>query len=172
MRFFSGFGFRGEKALFKEYLDFDMYNLAGFSYGAQKALQEAVKDVKEGKRVQKLQLLSPAFFNTLPKRIKLKELENFVKNKKLYMDFFYKKAAYPYRGDITPFKAEPELSALKELLFFIWRDEDLRLLKDAGVEIEVYQGDFDKIVNPKEVEEFFAPFASLYMIKGVGHLLR
>ena len=60
MRFYSGFGFWNEKELFKEYLEEGEFVVAGFSYGAQKALIDAVHT---SKRVDKLQLLSPAFFN-------------------------------------------------------------------------------------------------------------
>lgn len=172
MKFFSGFGFKREQALFKEYLDDAPFVLSGFSYGAQLATQEALNALNIGKRVEKLQLISPAYFNDLPRGVLMKELDNFVKNRDLYMNFFYKKAAYPYKGDITPFKSDPDLGQLKSLLLYRWKEEDLERLKSAGVDIEVFLGGFDKIVDAKKAGEFFAPFASVYTIKDAGHLLR
>ena len=172
MEFFSGFGFRNEKALFKEFLVQGAYNVAGFSYGAQKALETAKQKIKNGERIELLQLFAPAFFNNLPKPIKLKEIQNFAKNSGLYMHFFYKKALYPWQGNIEPFKAEPSLGELKELLFYQWKEEDLELLKGAGVKIEVYLGTMDKIVSFQEAKAFFQPYATIYTIKDAGHLLR
>mgnify|MGYP006872616152 CR=1 FL=1 len=46
MRFYSGFGFWNERELFKEYIDDNEFCVAGFSYGAQKALIDAVHTKK------------------------------------------------------------------------------------------------------------------------------
>ena len=172
MEFFSGFGFKNDQILFKEYLISGAYTIAGFSYGAQKALEVAKAKVDAGERVEILQLFSPAYFNELPKAIKLKEMQNFAKNSELYMRFFYKKAAYPWKGSIEPFKKEPSLGELKSLLFYEWKKSDLALLKEAGVKIEVYLGTMDKIIDSKKAELFFKPYATIYTIKDVGHLLR
>ena len=171
MQYFSGFGFCNEKILFVDYLKRSEFVIAGFSYGAQKALQEAIKRVQEGKRVDTLQLLSPAFFNYLPKAIKHKEIVNFVKNKELYMRFFYKKACYPAKLDIQKLQCEPTLAELKELLLYEWREKDLAFLQKNGVVIEVFVGTEDKIVQSKEVENFFSLYATVYSMKGVGHCL-
>ncbi len=171
MKFFSGFGFANEWILFKEYLDRGEYTVAGFSYGAQKALQYALQ-LYQKERIQKLQLLSPAYFDHLPRPIKQKEIVNFAKNPKAYMRFFYKKALYPATFDIEPFTKEPTLAELKELLFFEWRGEELQELKDAGVQIEIYLGELDKIVDASKAQEFFKEYGVSYLIKGVGHLLR
>ena len=80
MRFYSGFGFWNEKELFSEYLEEGEFVVAGFSYGAQKALIDAIDSKK---RVDKLQLLSPAFFNNNPKFIKL-QLNSYKQKKKDY----------------------------------------------------------------------------------------
>ncbi|NPA04036.1 MAG: pimelyl-ACP methyl ester esterase BioV [Epsilonproteobacteria bacterium] len=173
MRFFSGFGFKNEKPLFKQFLEEGEFNLAGFSYGAQRAFKEALNSLEEGKRINKLQLLSPAFFNYLPLEIKKKELLAFTKNPQAYLRFFYKKALYPaLELNISPFKDTPTLAQLKELLFFEWKEGELKKLKEKGVEIEVFLGELDKIINPQEAYNFFKPFGIVYYIKGVGHLLR
>jgi pimeloyl-ACP methyl ester carboxylesterase len=172
VEFFSGFGFKNEKALFKEILERGEFVVAGFSYGAQQALEYTLQKLQRSERVQKLQLISPAYFNELPKAIKLKEIQNFAKNPKLYMRFFYKKAAYPYKGDLKLFQREPELSELKALLFYDWEKEKLRRVVSSGVEIEVYIGEMDKIVDPVKTKKFFQEFGTVYCIKEVGHILR
>ncbi len=172
MKFFSGFGFANEWVLFKDFLDRGEYTVAGFSYGAQKALRYALDLHRQGKRIQKLQLFSPAYFNELPRPIKQKEILNFAKNPKAYMRFFYKKALYPATIDIQPFIKEPTLGELKELLFFEWRGEELQELKDVGVQIEIYLGEMDKIVDAAKAHRFFKEYGVSHLIKGAGHLLR
>ncbi len=172
MRFFSGFGFANEWILFKDFLDRGEYTVAGFSYGAQKALRYVLELYRKGERIQKLQLLSPAYFNGLSRSIKQKEIVNFAKNPGTYMRFFYKKALYPATIDIKPFIKEPTLAELKELLFFEWRGEELQELRDGKVEIEIYLGELDKIVDTSKAHQFFKEYGVSYLIKGVGHLLR
>ena len=91
MRFYSGFGFWNEKELFSEYLEEGEFVVAGFSYGAQKALIDAIDSKK---RVDKLQLLSPAFFNNNPKFIKL-QLNSYKQKKKDYVKQFYQNTKHP-----------------------------------------------------------------------------
>ncbi len=172
MEFYSGFGFKNEKALFRNYLEEGDFVVAGFSYGAQLALERVLEKIDRGERVQKLQLISPAFFNHLPKAIKLKEVQNFTKNPELYMRFFYKKAAYPYKGELSFFQREAELGELKALLFYNWDEKKLTKVLKNGVKIEVFLGSMDKIVDPVKTEEFFKEFATTYFIKDVGHILR
>ncbi len=172
MLFFSGFGFRAEKALFREYLDSGEFVIAGFSRGAQRALVEALQKIERGERLQKLQLLATAYFDYLPKAAKHKEILTFAKNPEAYMRFFYKKAAYPAMLDLAPFKAQPTLGELKELLLFSWDGSKLARLRDLGVEIEVYLGEYDTIVDSKKCAAFFKPYATIYIIRGAGHLLR
>ncbi|BCD62451.1 hypothetical protein NitYY0826_C1327 [Nitratiruptor sp. YY08-26] len=172
MKYFSGFGFKNEKVLFLSYLQRGDFVVAGFSRGAQKAVQEALAMIEQGKRVDTLQLLSPAFFNYLSKEQKHKEILTFVKNKDAYLHFFYKKVLYPAKIDVDRFKTEASLGELKELLLYEWKQEDLELLQESGVAIEVYLGAQDKIVNADKAKEFFTPFAQVYLINNAGHLLR
>ena len=50
--------------------------------------------------------------------------------------------------------------------------EKLKELKDRGIEIEVYLGENDKIINSLHVKSFFQEFATIYYIKNVGHILK
>ena len=172
MRYFSGFGFQHEQLLFKDMLDRSEYSVAGFSYGAQRALEFALHAIEEGKRVQKLQLISPAYFNEMPKDVKHKQLVTFAKNQDAYMHFFYKKACYPASIDCSRFYAKASLGDLKRLLLYEWCKEDLQKIVESGVIVEVYVGELDKIIDPRKVEEFFKPYAQIYFIKGVGHILK
>ena len=172
MRYFSGFGFQNEQLLFKDMLDRSEFSVAGFSYGAQKAIEFALQAIEEGKRVQKLQLISPAYFNEMPKDVKHKQLVTFAKNQNAYMHFFYKKACYPASIDCSRFYAKASLGDLKRLLLYEWRKEDLQKVTKSGTTVEVYLGELDKIIDPKKAKEFFRPYAQIFLIKGVGHILR
>ena len=50
--------------------------------------------------------------------------------------------------------------------------EKLHVLSKRGINIEVYVGKCDTIINALSVKEFFVPFASVYFIKRVGHILK
>ena len=60
-KYFNGFSLQNEEELFSEYLLQSELCVAGFSYGAQKAFEYVYKS-KE--RIDRLILLSPAFFQT------------------------------------------------------------------------------------------------------------
>ncbi len=172
MRYFSGFGLQRDSLFFKDIIDSSEFSITGFSYGAQKAMQEALREVKEGKRVQKLQLISPAFFQHLKKEQIYKEIRAFMKNRELYLNFFYKKICYPTKIELQQFIKTPTLGELKELLLYEWKPEELDFLKERGVAIEVYIGKKDKIIDVEAVEEFFKPYATIYSFKNAGHLLK
>lgn len=67
MRYFSGFCFQNEEALFEPYLIKSDFTVAGFSYGAIKAMEYAFTCKT---RIDTLQLFSPAFF-----KIKMQNLK-------------------------------------------------------------------------------------------------
>ena len=60
MKFFSGFCLCNEKELFKEYLEENEFVVAGFSKGAQEAIEYALNAPH---RIDKIQLFSPAIFD-------------------------------------------------------------------------------------------------------------
>ncbi|GAD20170.1 hypothetical protein [Helicobacter fennelliae] len=68
MKFFGGFGFKDEERIFEKilrdlgYFSANPYNICGFSYGAQKAVRFALESLKSNVRVNRVLLLSPAFF--------------------------------------------------------------------------------------------------------------
>lgn len=61
MKYFNGFSLQNEEKLFQSYVTEDDYSVVGFSYGAQQAFEYAYHSTQ---RINRLILLSPAFFQT------------------------------------------------------------------------------------------------------------
>jgi len=162
MRYYSGFCFWNERELFKEYLDDSEFCVAGFSYGAQKALIDAVHT---NKRVDKLQLLSPAFFNLNPKFIKL-QLNGFKKDKNKYIKNFLENVKYPKEIDLSKYIDECELYQLEEMFSFNWG-----LIEHLDTKVEIFIGEKDKIIDVKGAVKFFREYGDVYLLKDKGHLL-
>jgi len=169
MRFFSGFGLKEEKELFDDILYNSDFLVAGFSKGAIDAF-EYIKRSKE--RVDRLILISPAFFQTKDEKFKRVQLMSYKKNPKKYLDSFYKNITYPADFDIIKYKKEDSFDELKRLLYYTWDNDSLESLKKRGVVLEVFLGAEDKIIDSVSAREFFKRFAKVYFIKNVGHLLR
>lgn len=166
MKFFSGFGFSGEDELFEELLDSSEYAVAGFSFGAQKALQEALNL----KRVQKLTLISPGVFTHLSYEEKRKQIELFRAKKEVYLSMFYKKCGA--KDEHQKYFKNPSLKELEELFSYEWKESDLSSICKKGCKIEVYIGDRDKIVDIEGIKRLFMPYSTLYIHHGVGHILK
>lgn len=56
-------------------------------------------------------------------------------------------------------------------IFSEYNSEKLDKIKKRGIEIEVYLGGDDKIIDSLHVKEFFQEFATIYYIKNKGHRL-
>ena len=143
MRYFSGFGFCGEEGLFSEFLAQGEYSIAGFSYGAQKALNEAFKRA---------------------------QLRAFRLDSYAYLERFFVMCGgdEEARGYFTGGSEEE----LRELLYYEWRAEDFSLLQSLGIEIEILLGERDEIINSQVALEFFRPLATRVLwLKGKDHLL-
>jgi hypothetical protein len=169
--FFSGFSFCNEYDLFQDILQSDDFSLAGFSYGAIKAFEKAYKDVSKGKRVDKLQLISPAFFQTKSEKYRLLQLTSFESSPKKYLDKFLSNVNMYSDKDISQYIEVGSYSELEELLNYTWDESKLEYLIGSGVDIEVYMGEKDKIVDIKQAKEFFVEFATTYLLKEKGHCL-
>ncbi|MGM0518458.1 MAG: pimelyl-ACP methyl ester esterase BioV [Campylobacterota bacterium] len=167
-KYFSGFCLANEKELFKEYLIQNEFTVSGFSYGAIKAFEEVYNT---NKRVDRLQLFSPAFFQTQNEKFRRMQLMFFKKDKKAYGKNFLKNVTYPDNKDISSFFIQGSYKQLDELLHYQWSEDSLRELVKKGVKIEVYLGSDDKIIDAKEACSFFKSFATVYFIKNRGHIL-
>jgi len=169
MKFFSGFCLANEQELFTPYLNQSDFTVAGFSYGAIKAFEYAFTC---NERVDTLQLFSPAFFGDKDAKFKKLQTLSFSKNSDLYTQNFMQSCVYPSTFDIQHFFKQGSLEELSELLNYTWDEERLQALKERGVNIEVYVGESDTIINSLHVKDFFVPYASVYYLKRVGHILK
>ena len=168
MKFYSGFSLSNDKQLFDAYIKDSEYTLAGFSYGAIQAFNEALESLG---RVDTLQLFSPAFFQD--KTDKFKRMQNmyFSKDKEAYLNNFRTSIFSPAEIERSISFEEGRAEELEELLSFVWKTDELKALQDRGIKIEVYLGSEDKIINAEAAKEFFLPYAQTYMINGAGHTL-
>ena len=163
MKFFSGFCLNLDKTFFDEYIEDKEFVVAGFSYGAQKAVDYVLNS---NKRVDKLQLLSPAFFD-YPKKIVNINLEAFKRDKNSYINNFLKKAgANEEILDYLDYSCNE--SDLYKLFTFDW--EKINDLKK--VKIEIFLGEFDRIIALKKAYAFFKNYGEIYFIKKANHFLR
>jgi len=173
MKFFSGFCVDVDKKFFSDYIEDKEFVVAGFSYGAQKALDYAINS---SQRIDKLQLLSPAFFDYNEKLINL-NLNAFKKDKKSYIKNFLTKAGInewimengEWRIDITNLEIrECNENDLLKLFTFEWK----KIEKIKDIKIEVFLGEYDRIIALKKAYEFFKNYADVYFIKKADHFLR
>jgi enterochelin esterase-like enzyme len=167
-RYFSGFCFVDESELFDEYLEKSEFVVCGFSYGAIKAFEEVLNS---NQRVDKLQLFSPAFFQTFDEKFKRMQLMYFKKDADAYCKNFLQNVASPTNQNISRYFKMGIVQELEELLNYQWSEEKLQTLVDKGTIIEVYLGANDKIIDSLKAKEFFVNFATVYYIKEKGHLL-
>jgi predicted acylesterase/phospholipase RssA len=168
MKFFSGFSFKNESELFKDFLADEDFCVSGFSYGAIMAFEFALYSLN---RVDRVQLFSPAFFQDKDERFKKLQLVSFEKNRQKYLENFYKNAVFPRDTDITKYKTEGSASQLKTLLNYTWDKQKIKNVLDKGIKIEVYLGKLDKIIDAQKAFEFFKDFTTIHYINKGGHIL-
>ena len=167
-RYFSGFCFFEESELFQDYIIQNDFTVSGFSYGAIKAFEEVLNS---NNRVDKLQLFSPAFFQTQNEKFKRTQIMYFKKDANAYCQTFLSNVLSPLDLDISKYFKLGSIEELQELLYYEWSEEKLQKLIEKGVKIEVYLGGNDKIIDASKAQEFFKEFATVYYIKEKGHLL-
>lgn len=168
MHYFNGFSFKGDDVFFSKYIDKKAYTVSGFSYGAIKAFKYALtcRD-----RIDKLQLFSPAFFQNKSENFRQTQLMQYQTNKKLYLKYFLRNCFKPHNvKEITQVDATKD--ELYEILYYKWEPEQLNKLKEKNIDIEVYVGQKDNIIDAKEVKDFFLTYATVYFIKNANHLLQ
>jgi hypothetical protein len=173
MKYFSGFCLKNENKLFEQYLIKNNFNIAGFSYGAINATEYTFKMLSKNKRIDTLQLFSPAWFLDKDDKFKRLQLIYFQKNKKQYIDNFIKNILYPnaINVDISKYIKNGKKDELDVLLNYKWNLDILKQINNSGVKIEIYLGECDKIINVDYAKDFFKDFGETYFIKGVGHTL-
>jgi pimeloyl-ACP methyl ester carboxylesterase len=169
MRYFNGFALKAEEQFFTEQIINSDYCVAGFSYGAQQAFEYAYNS---NQRIDRLVLLSPAFFqNHKPSFIRT-QLRYYKADQEAYTQQFLKNTTHPSTLSLDNYLARGTYEKLEELLNYVWEKEKIAELIARGVTLEVFMGEEDKIVDAGKSFEFFSEIATVYWIKGVGHLLR
>ena len=171
MKFFSGFSLQNEEYLFEEYINASSYTVCGFSYGAIKALDYVKEQLELGKRVDRLQLFSPAFFQTKSSKFKKLQLIAYKKDKINYIKSFLNLCFEPYEKKIVK-NYETDYTELDELLNYDWSLQDFKYLINKGLHVEVYLGGEDKIIDVKGAREFFLQVSTVTYIKNANHFLQ
>lgn len=179
MKFFGGFGFKDEVRIFEKilrdlgYFRANPYNICGFSYGAQKAVRFALESLKSNVRVNRVLLLSPAFFNDKDSAFKDAQIRAFAKNKALYMKAFYKNVGVcaEYRQFLREIESL-DSRILEQCLRYEFKGDDLVFLRSKGVEIVAILGQNDRIIDSRKANDFFAQYGIVYLLKDANHLLR
>lgn len=171
MIFFSGFGLYGEETLFSDFLDQGRYTVAGFSYGAIRAFESVSRD-EIGHRVDRLILLSPAFFQTQTMAFMRTQLIHYSKNPEIYMERFYQNAIRPGSLKLSSFVTKHSIDALETLLSYEWKTERLHTLKERGIEVDVVLGGKDVIIDTRQALDHFSQVSTVYYFKEFGHFLR
>jgi len=169
MKFFSGFSLNGEKELFREFLIDSKFTIVGFSYGAIRAFEYAINS-KE--RVDRLILLSPALFHNKTRAFIKSQLRYFKLDRENYINSFLKNIAYPSDIDLKKYLKEGTVKELEYLLTYRWDSQRLKELKRSGVDIEVFLGDRDRIIDSDIALEFFSTITTTYLLKDRGHILK
>lgn len=170
MKFYSGFSLKNEHFYFKEYINSSEYTVCGFSYGAIKAIRSIRERLELKKRVDTLQLFSPAFFQTKDEKFKKLQLLGYRKNQDSYLREFISLCFLPYKKKIVEHDKN-STEELEELLYYEWDISELKEIVRSGVKIEVYLGGKDKIIDVEGAREFFLEVATVTYIKNANHFL-
>ncbi len=168
MRYFNGFSLKGEEKLFKDYLIESDFTVAGFSYGAIRAFEEVYNSKL---RVDRLILLSPAFFQNHKKSFIRTQLSYFKLDRDSYMKEFLKNIAYPSDIELSPYLSNGTISELEYLLSYRWSQDRLLEIIKRGVTIEVFIGGMDRIIDSKIAFDFFSKITTTYLLKDKGHIV-
>ncbi|SFV64766.1 hypothetical protein MNB_SV-13-164 [hydrothermal vent metagenome] len=170
MKYFNGFSLLGEEVLFKDYLLESDYAVAGFSYGSQKAFEYVYAS---SHRIDRLILLSPAFFQDQKSSFKRRELRYFDRGEDAYIKQFLMNVSSPFLSNVVDKYLDiGKKYQLEDLLDYRWDKEKIKEVIARGTSIEIFVGVEDKIVNIDEVLAFFEDTECVcYKLKDAGHLL-
>ncbi|MBA1437390.1 MAG: pimelyl-ACP methyl ester esterase BioV [Epsilonproteobacteria bacterium] len=171
MIFFSGFSLKDESYLFEPYIKNSDYTVCGFSYGAIKAFEYMQDMLQQGKRVDTLQLFSPAFFQTKDAKFKRLQLMGYKKDKQQYLEKFLHSCFAPYQKKMIRYSDSDTIEDLQKLLEYEWDKGALQELVKRGVVLEVYLGGEDSVIDVDGAYSFFQEVATVTYIKEGNHFL-
>ena len=166
--YFSGFSLSNEQKIFDDIIDKSEFSICGFSFGAQKAFEYVLNC---DTRVDKLQLFSPAFFQNKDIKYKRLQLMFFNKDKEQYCNNFLKNVVGDSSIDLKLYFKVGSQKELEELLYYNWEKSALETIIDRGIQIEVFLGADDKIIDSNVAYEFFKQYATVYLFQKKGHIL-
>ncbi len=169
MRYFNGFSLKGEEKLFSSYLIQNDFTLSGFSYGAQRAFEYVYNHPQE--RVERLILLSPAFFQTQKRSFIRTQLRYYAQDSDAYIHQFLANIVHPSHQDVSSYLDKGTKEELEALLSYEWDSKKIAEVLARGVTIEVYLGGKDKIINSDAAFTLFSSLTTTYLIKDTGHIL-
>ncbi|WP_121021197.1 pimelyl-ACP methyl ester esterase BioV [Helicobacter vulpis] len=174
--YFSGFGFSNEDWLFAWLLEKGTrYDVAGFSYGATRALEFAYHQVKQGRRVQNLMLIAPCMLAHKSQAFKNLQLKAYQQDPHAYMRAFFEKigwsALLQQDPSLARFTHLGSLQDLQILLNYAYAPEKLEFLCAKGVRLEVFIGLEDAIMDAQALRSFFKNYGCVWCFKGANHLL-
>lgn len=169
MKYFNGFSLQHEECFFKAYLLENDYTVAGFSYGAQKAFEYVYESTE---RVDRLILISPAFFQNAKKSFIRAQLQYFQRDNEGYMKQFLESVASPSNIALSDYFYPGDYEALLALLGYTWDALKVREVLKRGTVIEVFLGEQDKIIDASAALDFFKEICPTYFVKNVGHILQ
>lgn len=169
MVYFNGFALKEEEIFFKDKIPESDFCVAGFSYGAQRAFEYAYTSTK---RIDRLILLSPAFFQNHKTSFIRTQLRYYKANEQAYTQQFLENVAYPSTTDLSNYLTKGSIDELEALLSYVWEREKILELIERGISIEIFMGAEDKIVDSKKSFEFFSELTTVYLFKEKGHLLK
>ena len=169
MLYFNGFSLQGEEQYFSQYLVESDFSVAGFSYGAQQAFEYVYHS---DERIDRLILLSPAFFQDKKPSFIRTQLRYFESGREAYVTQFLKNVSSPSDIALSGCLKEGSKEELEALLTYVWDEEKIKEVLARGTIIEVFLGAEDKIVSVEKAYDFFKAFGTSYYVKNAGHLLR
>jgi hypothetical protein len=164
--YFSGFSLINEKELFADYIIENDFTISGFSYGAQKAFEYVLNT---NNRIDLLQLFSPSYFNDKDIKYKRMQLIYFKKDALKYCNNFLENCGLAYEKN-KYFKIGI-YEELIDLLNYKWDKKKFQKIIDKNINIEIYLGKEDKIVDTTKAVEFFKEFGEVYYMEDKEHIL-
>lgn len=167
VNYFNGFSLLNEEELFSDLTIKSDYCVAGFSYGAQKAFEYVFESKKY---IDRLILISPAFFQTQSSAFVRTQLRYFNADQESYVKTFLQNVAYPSHMNLSQYLHLGSHDELEALLTYKWDEDKIRQVLDRGVKIEVFLGAKDKIINAQDALAFFDPIVTTYFNKETGHI--
>ena len=169
--YFSGFSLHGDEALFGDWIRDTPLVACGFSYGSIKLIEAILYGELKEKRIDMIQLFSPAYFVTQGEQFKRLQLLYFSKDPQGYRDNFFKNCGFS-KEEQSLYEKEESIESLRKLLYYDWDPSLLETIRLRGIVIETYIGGEDTIIDPQVAKDFFSQFGEVYWIKKGDHTLR